>query len=181
MTWSYLATIIRVGALMCLGTNVSGHNHVWAQTCLGTVMYGLNRVGTIMSGHKCVWAQSCLGIIAPRHKRVWAQTCVGTIMWDQSYMGTNVVEPSLVTYLESRTKHTTEHWQNWNRTLTERDTSWFGIFNRTWYAWSMHIYLLISKNTSFFLFYLIIYCTNTLQKVIFPLHSAIFPRRLPLR
>ena len=31
--------------------------------------------------------------------------------------------------------NTTEHWQNWNRTLTDLDTSWFDIFNRTWYAW----------------------------------------------
>ena len=46
---------------MPLGTNVSGHKHVWVQTCLGTVMYGLNRVDTIMSGHKRVWAQSCMG------------------------------------------------------------------------------------------------------------------------
>ena len=34
---------------MCLGTDVSGYNHVWAQMCLGT----------IVSGHKRVWAQSC--------------------------------------------------------------------------------------------------------------------------
>ena len=63
---------------MYLGTNVSGnksnvtgHKRVWAQTCLGTVMYGLNRVGTIVSGNKRV----------------------GTVVWAQSCMGTNVEEP----------------------------------------------------------------------------------------
>ena len=38
---------------MCLGTimsghklNVSGHNRVWAQSCMGTNMYGHKRGGT---------------------------------------------------------------------------------------------------------------------------------------
>ena len=72
---------------MCLGTNVSGtfmsgHNRVWAQTCLGTNVCGPKRV----------WAQTCLGTNICGHKRVWANSCgpsrVGPIM----YMGTNVVE-----------------------------------------------------------------------------------------
>ena len=84
----------------CRGTNMSGHRRVWAQTCLGTVMYGLNRVGTVMYdcvhhvmyGH--VWAQMS------GHKHVWAQSCMGTnmyglIVWVQLCMGTNVVEPVL--------------------------------------------------------------------------------------
>ena len=54
----------------CWGINVSGHKRVWAQTCLGAVMYGLNNVGTIMSGHKRVSTQSCLGTIMSGHKRV---------------------------------------------------------------------------------------------------------------
>ena len=48
---------------MCLSTIMSGHNRVWAQSCLGT-----NRV----------WAQSCLGTNVSGHKRVWAQMCLGT-------------------------------------------------------------------------------------------------------
>ena len=43
----------------CWGTNVpghklnvSGHSRVWAQSCLGTVVSGHNRVGPIMYGHK---------------------------------------------------------------------------------------------------------------------------------
>ena len=59
---------------MCLGTNVYGHNRVWAQSC----------VGTIVSGHKRVWAQTCLGTIVSGHNRVWAQSCLGTIVWAQS-------------------------------------------------------------------------------------------------
>ena len=38
-----------------MGTNVSGHKRVWAQTCVGTNVSGHNRVGTIM------WAQVCMG------------------------------------------------------------------------------------------------------------------------
>ena len=64
---------------MC--TIMSGHKRVWAQTCLGTIMYGHNRVGTIMSGHKCVWAQTCVGTNVSGHTRVWAQTFVGTNVW----------------------------------------------------------------------------------------------------
>ena len=51
--------------ITCLGTIVSGHNRVWAQSYLGT----------IVSGHNRVWAQSCLGTI------VWAEVCMGTIVW----------------------------------------------------------------------------------------------------
>ena len=29
---------------MCLGTNMCGHNRVWAQSCLGTIVSGHNRV-----------------------------------------------------------------------------------------------------------------------------------------
>ena len=36
---------------------MSGHNRVWAQSCLGTIVSGHNRVGSI------VWAQSCMGLI----------------------------------------------------------------------------------------------------------------------
>ena len=51
---------------MCLGTNVFGHNHVWAQIkCVWAQTY----LGTNVSGRKCVWAQSCLGTIIYWHKR----------------------------------------------------------------------------------------------------------------
>ena len=57
----------------CWGTNVSGHNHVWAQI-------------------KCVWGQSCLGTIVSGHSRVWAQSCgpsrVGPIMYGHERGGT---------------------------------------------------------------------------------------------
>ena len=35
-----------------------------------------------MSGHKRthVWAQSCVGTIVRGHKRVWAQSCMGPIV-----------------------------------------------------------------------------------------------------
>ena len=89
---------------MCLGTDVSVHNHVWAQikcvcaqikcvwaqSCLGTIVSGHNRVwaqsclGTIVSGHNRVRAQSCLGTIVSKHNRVWAQSCLGTVVWAQS-------------------------------------------------------------------------------------------------
>ena len=78
-------------AQSCVGTIVCGHNRVWAQSCLGTIVSGHNRVwaqtcvGTIVSGHKRVWAQSCLGTIVCGHNRVWAQSCglnrVGSIMY----------------------------------------------------------------------------------------------------
>ena len=55
---------------MCLGTNVCGHKHVWAQTFLGKNVSG--------------------------HKRIWTQTCLGTIMWAQACMGTNVWSPSYI-------------------------------------------------------------------------------------
>ena len=68
---------------------MSGHNHVWAQikcvwaqTCLGTVMYVLNHVGTIMFGHKRVWAQTCLGTNVSGHSRV------GPIMYGHESGGT---------------------------------------------------------------------------------------------
>ena len=73
---------------MCLGTNVSWHKRVWAQTCLDTNVFGHNCVGTIVwaqvcmgtnvSGHKRVWAQTCLGTNLPGHKRAWVQTCLDT-------------------------------------------------------------------------------------------------------
>ena len=92
---------------MCLGTNVSrhkrvraqtrphdynmsGHKCVWAQSCLGTNVCEHNRVwvqtclGTIVSWHNRVWAQSCLGTIVSGHNRVWTQSCLGTIVWAQS-------------------------------------------------------------------------------------------------
>ena len=89
----YLTTIILVGALMCLGTDVSGHNHVWAQI---KCVWAQSSMGTIVSGHNCVWAQSCLGTIMSGHNRVWAQSCLGTIVpghnrvWAQSCLGTIV-------------------------------------------------------------------------------------------
>ena len=58
----------RVGTRLCLGTDVSGHNHVWAQI-------------------KCVWAQSCLDTIVSGHNRVWAQSCLGTIVSGHSRVG----------------------------------------------------------------------------------------------
>ena len=68
----YLTTIIRVGALMFLGTDVSGHNHVWAQI-------------------NCVWAQSCMGTIVSGHKRG------GTIPKNDEKK--NLVRKELMTYL----------------------------------------------------------------------------------
>ena len=75
--------IFRFFIIACQGTiYVSEHNHVWAQSCLGT----------IMSGHNRVWAQSCLGTNVSGHKRVWAQMCLGTnvhghkCLWAQTYM-----------------------------------------------------------------------------------------------
>ena len=61
-------------------TNVSGHKHVWSQTCVSTNVSGHKRVwaqmclGTNVSGHKCVWAQMCLGTNVYGHKRVWVQS-----------------------------------------------------------------------------------------------------------
>ena len=59
-----------------------GHNHVWAQSCLGTNV----------SGHNRVWAQSCVGTIVSGHNRVWAQSCglnrVGSIMYGPNRGGT---------------------------------------------------------------------------------------------
>ena len=49
----FFGQCIGVWAQSCLGTIVSGHNRVWVQSCLG----------------KIVWAQSC-GL-----KYVWAQSC----------------------------------------------------------------------------------------------------------
>ena len=75
-TWDWKLTCL--GTVMYghhrMGSNVSGHNRVRAQTCLGT----------IMSGHNRVRAQTCLGTNVYGHKRVWAQTCVGTVIWSQS-------------------------------------------------------------------------------------------------
>ena len=45
-----------------------GYKHVWAQTC----------VGTIVCGHKREWAQTCVGTNVSGHNRVWAQSCLGT-------------------------------------------------------------------------------------------------------
>ena len=54
-------TIITCRAQTYVGTNVSGHKRVWAQTCLGTNyvgtnMCGHNLVGSSMCGYKCVVA-----------------------------------------------------------------------------------------------------------------------------
>ena len=78
---------------MCLGTNISRHSHVWAQSYLGTNI----------CGHQCVRAQTSVGTNVSWHKSVWTQTCVrtnvsghkreGTVVWAQSCMSTNVVEP----------------------------------------------------------------------------------------
>ena len=48
---------------------MSGHNHFWAQSCLGT----------IVSWHNRVWAQSCLGTV------VWAQSCGPNHVWAQTW------------------------------------------------------------------------------------------------
>ena len=83
-----------VWAQTCVGTNVWGHKCVCAQTCVGTNMSGHKRVrtqtclGTNVCGHNHVWAQTCLGTNVFEHKRVWAQTCLGTIVWAQVCMGT---------------------------------------------------------------------------------------------
>ena len=53
---------------MYLGTDVSGHNHVWwAQI-------------------KCVWAQMCMGTIVSGHNRVWAKSCLGKVVSGQSHV-----------------------------------------------------------------------------------------------
>ena len=98
----------RVWVQTCLGTNVSGHNHVWArikcvwaQTCPGTNMskhshlWAYNCVGTIMSEHnvyehKLIWAQMCLGTNVFGHKCVWAQKFLGTNVSGHKCVGTNV-------------------------------------------------------------------------------------------
>ena len=72
MIVSAAATIIRVGALMRLGTNVSGHKRVWAQICLGTNVSG--------------------------HKRLWAQTCLGINVCGHSHVCPNVVEPHSIDF-----------------------------------------------------------------------------------
>ena len=63
----------------CWGTIMSA----WAQMCLGTVMYGLNRVGTIMSGYKHVWAKTCLGTVMS-----YGHSQMGTIMYGHKRGGT---------------------------------------------------------------------------------------------
>ena len=79
-----------------MGTIVSGHKRVWAQSCVGTIVCGHNRVwaqtcvDTNVCGHNRVWAQSCLGTIVSGHKRVWAQSCVGTIVCGHYRVGTIV-------------------------------------------------------------------------------------------
>ena len=64
---------------MWVGTNVSGHKHAWAQTCLITNM----------PGHKHAWTQSCLGTNVYRHNRaralhVWTQSCGHKHGWAKS-------------------------------------------------------------------------------------------------
>ena len=73
-----------------MGTNVCGHNRVWAQMC----------VGTIVCGHKRVWAQTCLGTIVCGHNRV------GSIMYGPNRGGTiiyykvaNIKVQSLLKYI----------------------------------------------------------------------------------
>ena len=78
-------------AQMCVGTIMSGHKRVWAQTYLGKTY-----VGTNVSGHTRVWVQTCLGTNVSEHKRVWTLTCVGTSVsghkrvWAQTGLGTNL-------------------------------------------------------------------------------------------
>ena len=47
-----------------------------------------------MSGHNRVWAESCLGTVVSGHSRVWAQSCgpshVGPIMYGHKRGGTRV-------------------------------------------------------------------------------------------
>ena len=58
----------------CWGTNVPGHNHVWAQI-------------------KCNWAQSRLGTIVSGHSRVgpiiYGPSRVGPILYGHNRGGTN--------------------------------------------------------------------------------------------
>ena len=60
---------------------MSGHNHVWAQI---KCVWAQSCLGTIVPGHNRVWAQSCLGTIVSGHNRVLAQSCLGTVVWAQS-------------------------------------------------------------------------------------------------
>ena len=53
-----------------------GYKHVWAQTC----------VGTIVCGHKRVRSQTCVGTIMCGHNRVWAQSCMGPIVWSPIFL-----------------------------------------------------------------------------------------------
>ena len=77
-------------------TCVSGHKHVWIQTCIGTIMSGQKCVwhqtcmGTNVSGHKRVWVQKCAGSNVSGHKRVWAQSCVGTNMPGHNRVGSSM-------------------------------------------------------------------------------------------
>ena len=132
-TWSCLATI-RPGALMCLGTNMSRHNHVWAQACLGTNVSGNKCVwaqtclGTNVCGYKCVWAQTCVGTNVCRHKRVWAQTSESTNVsghkrvWAQSW-GDSRVGP--IMYRHKRGGTLRRHLRDG---LGSGGTAWRGVF-----------------------------------------------------
>ena len=63
-----------VWAQMGLGTKC-----VRAQTCLSTNVSGRKRLGTYVSGHKRVWAQTCQGTNVSGHEHAWAEASLGTI------------------------------------------------------------------------------------------------------
>ena len=54
----------------CWGINVSGHKHVWAQSCLGTNVCGHSLVGTIMYGHKRGGTLFCHSVAHPNLQSV---------------------------------------------------------------------------------------------------------------
>ena len=82
---------------------MSGHNRVWAQSCLGT----------IVSGHNRVWAQSCLDTIVYGHSRVWAQWCgpsrVGPIMYGHKRGGTDY-STTITVFIFLRVSCSCESW-----------------------------------------------------------------------
>ena len=80
---------------------VLGHQCVWAQSCMCTIMWAQHvwaQMCLDTKGSECkrVSAQTCLGTYGCGHKRIWAQRCVGTVLWAQSCMDPNMLEPFFI-------------------------------------------------------------------------------------
>ena len=74
---------------------MSGHNRVWAQSYLGTIVSGHNRVWAQMymflPRHDCDhMIITCLGTIVSGHNRIWAQSCLGTIVSGHNRVGSSM-------------------------------------------------------------------------------------------